>query len=189
MELTERQRDIVQAALTLTAEGGIQNLTIRNLADKLGFTEPAIYRHFKNKSEIVVTMIKSFEQHGTDKLELVHKKGILGIESFVKSRFKLVVQNPPLAKVLFSEELFMDEPEYSVLLLEMMHTHKSYLVEMLAQAQKNGDVRQDVDTDMVFRIIMGPVRLLVKQWSTTEGAFDLMEKGDLLWETLRRILK
>ncbi len=189
MDLTERQQEIVQAALVLTSEGGIQNLTIRNLADKLGFTEPAIYRHFKNKSEIVMTMIKSFETHGTEKLELVQDEGILGIERFVKSRFELVVGNPPLAKVLFSEELFMDESEYSQLLMDMMHTHKSYLMEMLLKAQKDADIRKDVEADMLFRFIMGPVRLLVKQWSLTNNGFDLIKKGDLLWETLTKVLK
>lgn len=41
MELTRRQQEIVRTALELIAAGGIQNLTIRNLADRLGLTEPA----------------------------------------------------------------------------------------------------------------------------------------------------
>ena len=46
MKLTKRQNEIIDTALNLTASGGIQNLTIKNLADALGITEPAIYRHF-----------------------------------------------------------------------------------------------------------------------------------------------
>ena len=65
MKLTKRQNEIIDTALNLTASGGIQNLTIKNLADALGITEPAIYRHFKNKSEIVKTMIARFDQTGS----------------------------------------------------------------------------------------------------------------------------
>ena len=60
MTLTNRQNEIIEAALKLMAEGGIRELTIKNLAGKLKITEPAIYRHFRNKSEIVRTMIRKF---------------------------------------------------------------------------------------------------------------------------------
>ena len=62
MSLTKRQSEIIDAALKLTAEGGIQNLTIKNLGNALGITEPAIYRHFRSKSEIVRTMIGRFDE-------------------------------------------------------------------------------------------------------------------------------
>ena len=35
-KLTARQNEIVEAALRLTAEGGLGNLTIRNLGEALG---------------------------------------------------------------------------------------------------------------------------------------------------------
>jgi TetR/AcrR family fatty acid metabolism transcriptional regulator len=188
-KLTKRQKEIIDTALSLTARGGIQNLTIRNLAENLGITEPAIYRHFKNKSEIVKTMIKNFEVAGNQKIASVSNEGITGVEKFVKSRFALVSNNPPLAKVLFSEELFMDEPEYSELLMNMMHKHKDSLKVMLLKAQKDGDIRNDIEFDMLFRLIMGPVRLLIKQWGLSGSSFDLIEKGDLLWESLKKTLK
>lgn len=187
--LTKRQKEIIDTALNLTAKGGIQNLTIRNLAENLGITEPAIYRHFKNKSEIVKTMIKNFEVAGNQKIASVSNEGITGVEKFVKSRFSLVAANPPLAKVLFSEELFMDEPEYSELLISMMHKHKNSLKVMLLKAQEDGDIRNEIEFDMLFRLIMGPVRLLIKQWGLSNAAFNLIEKGDLLWESLKKTLK
>ena len=188
-KLTKRQKEIIDTALSLTARGGIQNLTIRNLAENLDITEPAIYRHFKNKSEIVKTMIKNFEVAGNQKIASVSNEGIAGVEKFVKSRFALVSNNPPLAKVLFSEELFMDEPEYGELLMNMMHKHKDSLKVMLLKAQQDGDIRNDIEFDMLFRLIMGPVRLLIKQWGLSGSSFDLIEKGDLLWESLKKTLK
>ena len=52
MQLTTRQKQITQIALELIASGGIQNLTIKNIAAQLKITEPAIYRHFNSKAEI-----------------------------------------------------------------------------------------------------------------------------------------
>ena len=43
-ELSERQKEIINASLELIAESGIQSLTIKNLSKKIGLVESAIYR-------------------------------------------------------------------------------------------------------------------------------------------------
>lgn len=186
MELTKRQNEIIEAALRLTAHGGIQNLTIKNLADALGITEPAIYRHFKSKSGIVKALIGSFDRAVPVSGEL---SGFDAIAAFARARFEQVAANPPLARVMFSEELFMDDPEFSELMLGMMHKHKSTLERHFREAQTSGEIRGDIASDMLFRLVFGPVRLLVKQWGISNGAFPLVAKGDELLEDLRKILK
>ena len=53
MNFTERQIEIIDASKDLIGRKGIQNLTIKNLAKKMSFSEPALYRHFKDKTEIL----------------------------------------------------------------------------------------------------------------------------------------
>lgn len=50
---SERQQQIVEAALELMAEKGYDELSIRDIGKKLGVKAPAIYWHFKNKAMIV----------------------------------------------------------------------------------------------------------------------------------------
>lgn len=189
MDLTKRQKEIIDAALRLTAEGGIQNLTIKNVSGALGITEPALYRHFKNKAEIVKAMIANFEVLADAAVTDREADGLRGIETFVKSRFSLVAGNPPLSKVMFSEELFMDDEECSALLLEMMHRHKGRLRRMFLKAQESGEIRRDIEIDMLFRLVLGPVRLLIKQWGMSKHAFNLVEEGNRLWNALCKTLK
>lgn len=186
MELTGRQQEILTAALELIAAGGIQHLTIRNLAEKLNITEPAIYRHFRNKSEIIRTLIGEFDR-GVPELppELT---GFEAVARFVRNRFGQVAAQPPLAKVLFAEELFMEDPQFAQLLLEMMHRHREKLGEHFREAQRSGEIRSDVPEEMLFRLVFGPVRLLVKQWGLSGGAFDLRRKGEELIDVLRKLL-
>lgn len=41
-EITERQQEIINVSLELIAESGIQSLTIKNLAKKIGFAESTL---------------------------------------------------------------------------------------------------------------------------------------------------
>ena len=180
MSLTKRQSEIIDAALKLTAEGGIQNLTIKNLGNALGITEPAIYRHFR-------TMIGRFDEAVPAESAELH--GIEAIAAFARNRFGQVQADPPLAQVMFAEELFMADAEFSERMLEMMHRHKETLERHFREAQERGEIRKDLPVDMLFRLFFGPVRLLIKQWGMARGAFDLRRKGEELLNALRLTLR
>ena len=57
MNFTKRQIEILDASKELIGAKGIQNLTIKNIANKMSFSEPAIYRHFKDKTEIIKSVL------------------------------------------------------------------------------------------------------------------------------------
>ena len=57
MEITPRQTEIIEAAGKILTSSGVSGLTIKNLAKEMGFSESAIYRHFKSKEEIIVAML------------------------------------------------------------------------------------------------------------------------------------
>ena len=59
--LTERQGEILDASINIISKKGIQNLTIKNISNEIGFSEPAIYRHFESKIEILLTILSMFE--------------------------------------------------------------------------------------------------------------------------------
>ena len=94
-----------------------------------------------------------------------------------------------MAKVMFSEDFFINDSCFSSLILEMMHKHKALLAEKLQEAEKLHEIRSGFDPDTLFRLIMGPVRLLIKQWSISGNKFDLENSGKLLLETLEELLK
>jgi AcrR family transcriptional regulator len=101
--LTPRQAEIVDAALKLIAEQGIQHLTIRNLSTAIGVTEAALYRHFSGKTEIIQAMVSRFEE---DVDYIGELRGWAAIEAALVRRTELVLAKPDLARVVFAEELF-----------------------------------------------------------------------------------
>ncbi|MBK7754593.1 MAG: helix-turn-helix transcriptional regulator [Flavobacteriales bacterium] len=51
MDIKPRQLEIMEAAGQLMTESGYAALTTKRLAERMGFSEPALYRHFKNKED------------------------------------------------------------------------------------------------------------------------------------------
>lgn len=191
MDLTARQQEIINVSISLIAAKGIQNLTIKNISQTIGISEPAIYRHFKNKFEILMTILDSFELIAADVLnseEIKNLSPLDKIEFFLLDRYRRCAENPELAKLMFAEENFQDDEQLSKKILSIMHSHKLEMHKVISAGQSSGEIRNDIDSISLFRIIFGPMRLLIKQWGLSGCRFDLLEEGKKLWKAEKKML-
>jgi len=191
MDLTARQQEIIEKAYELIATGGIQSLTIKNLAGAIEVSEPAIYRHFSSKYEILDALLENFKVCASEVLAEEGCRDIASldkVEHFILDRYERAELNPNMAKVMFSEEIFQDDPRLSTKVLRIMHSHKDVIYKIIAEGQVSGEIRGDFDALIIFRIIFGPVRLLIKQWCLSGFGFNLKSEGTLLWEATRKMI-
>lgn len=189
--LSDRQKEIVEISVGLVADKGIQNLTIKNIAAELKISEPAIYRHFNSKFDILDAVLDSFEGVAVDvlaKLSTADIPPLDRIEMFMNDRLTRMAANPKLAKVMFAEELFQDDDRLAKKVMSIMHSHKDYIQQTLEDGQKNGSIRSDIDQITLFRLIFGPLRLLIKQWTLSGFRFDLKAEGKKLWDAEKKLL-
>ena len=71
-----------------------------------------------------------------------------------------------------------------------MHRHRNMIMENLVFAMKNGEIRNDMDPAVIFRMIAGSLRLLIKQWGFSGKSFDLQAESHRLftaWDVLWKI--
>ncbi len=57
----DAKRRIVEAAMDVIAERGCDNMTIDDVAKKLGVTKGAVYWYFKSKEELIAAVLKKFQ--------------------------------------------------------------------------------------------------------------------------------
>jgi AcrR family transcriptional regulator len=192
MKLKARQQEIIDISIALIADHGIQHLTIKNIAGKLGISEPAIYRHFASKFDILYALLDSFEEMSSGVLQQTAVKQMSPpekIEAFIFDRLTRMNANPKLAKVMFAEELFQDDERLAEKVMKIMHGHKDTIQTILEEGRADGSIRDDIDLNTLFRIIFGPVRLLIKQWTLNGFRFDLAEEGRKLWDAELKLLQ
>src|SRR5262245_15570035 len=58
---TPRQDEILSRTLDLVREGGLANLTMKKVAERMGFTEPALYRHYPTKQALILGLLDRLE--------------------------------------------------------------------------------------------------------------------------------
>ncbi len=191
-ELSNRQQEIINVSLDLIAEGGIQALTIKNLAKKIGFAESAIYRHYENKIQILLAILNFFKENMSFLAEnslLTEVNAIDRIEILFQNYFKKFKNSPSLVTVIFSEEIFRNEKELAAKVAEIMKMNSENIIGIISTGQKTGEIRNDIAAAHVATILMGSLRLFVKQWHMSNYSFDITEKGQELINSIKKILQ
>ncbi|MFO7790606.1 MAG: TetR/AcrR family transcriptional regulator [Bacteroidales bacterium] len=190
--LTERQEEIIEAALELINAAGIQGLTIKNLSKKIGISEPAIYRHFDSKIHILTTVLemlkKDSESIFNEKIP-VNADTLQRISDLFKGHFRMFANKPVLASVIFSEELFQNEAVLKAKVAEVISHNNDMIVSIIKTGQENNEIRQDIKAEDLAILIMGTLRLYVKKWQLSGLSFNLEQEGSRIIEMIKTLIK
>ncbi len=192
MELSERQSEIIEKSINIISEKGIQGLTIKNLSKEIGISEPAIYRHFENKFEILKTMLLLFKDESLNSFYKAknNSNGALNkLTIFLSDRVEKFKKNPSFASVIFAEDLFRNEPELKKLVTEIMDENTKRLNELIKIGQIEGEIRNDISSDILSLIILGSFRFLIKKWAQKNGVYDIEKNGIELINSIIRLIK
>ena len=191
MKYSERQIEIIEAATSLIDEGGIQNITTKSLAKKMHFSEPAIYRHFSNKTEILSSILGYFSQSIKSKTASIvarDSSGLKKLENIIQFQFNHLSKNPAIVMVIFSETSFQNNEKLSMIVKKIMNNKKKTITSIIEKGQKDKSIRDDISPAQLASIFVGSMRFTILQWRLNNYKSDLTKDGLLLWETLKLLL-
>jgi hypothetical protein len=91
--------------------------------------------------------------------------------------------------VIFSEELFRNEAILVKKVSEIMNNNFVTLTRIIKAGQGKNELRTDVDAEHLAIVVMGTLRLFVKQWQMSGNTFNLLEKGNELSHSIEILVK
>ncbi len=190
--MTERQAEIIEKSMDLIAEKGIQGLTIKNLSKKIGISEPAIYRHYDSKNEIILALLSIFDEMSimfSSMMQTYEGTAVEKIQFMFEKMIGMFIDNPSMVAVIFSEELFKNEDILNDRVKKNQNRNQETVENILIQGKANHDIRDDVDTKYLAILIMGALRFLVNKWNLNDKNFCLKTEGTGLLNTIKKLLK
>ncbi len=192
MEIKERQLEIIEAAGEILTESGLAGLTTKNLAAKMGFGESALYRHFKSKEEIIVTMLQYLAADMDKRLTGCVAKlddPVEKIKAVFNNQFDFFQKHPHFLVAVFSEGLLEESKKINAAIMQIMATKRKHLLPIIKQGQLEGVFETSAPAEDLLHIIMGSFRLHMLQWRMTDFSFDVKQKGNKLMTSILTLIK
>lgn len=185
----ERREELLESALEVIHEDGFDSLTVRRLAEKVGISEAAVYRHFDDKEEVVrktAERVFSTEVMNSEK-EFEDPEDML--ENFFKTLFGKLEEKPKITAIIFHGEIFAEYPEIREMFREHRSEKKSQIERMIESGQKSGDFDETVDPSVAATIITGSVMMTVKEWREDGFEHSLTDRAEELSKEISAILE
>jgi len=157
----DRRKAIVEAAAALFAERGFRGVTTKELAQRVGVTEPVLYTHFKTKRDLYSAIIDGASNEAFDLVRERLRQSALTDppKVFFQKLATLIVENQVrhpeyIRLILFSA---LEKHELSELCFER-HAQVIYsiVIEYLKRQMKAGTVRK-LDPTLAARVFVGTV--------------------------------
>jgi AcrR family transcriptional regulator len=191
MQSSERQKEIVAAVFNLISDQGIQELTIKKIAQVVGVSEPAIYRHFQSKSDILAAVVDEMIAHrNTTFARVSGNSAATTLASFFTVQAMLFEDMPALTIMLFPEDLFRNDEVLLGRIMDMMKETLGRIHGLIQAGIDEGAFRPDLDRDAVALMLVGGFRLLVSSWRLQPDSGRLKEKTrrfiDGVWPLISR---
>jgi AcrR family transcriptional regulator len=179
-----RREQIVEAALGLVAEYGLRRLSIAAVARRVGLVPSGIYRHYKNKDEIVSAVLDFLGRRVMGNVEAAraaHSAGLDRLRATLMGHIRFIREGRAIPRIIFSDDVHSGHPDRKQQVLRILTAYRGQLAEMIRQGQQEGAVRGDVDPDdaaMMFFGVIVPAGIL---WHLTEGGFDVTKHAERCW--------
>lgn len=177
----DRKAEIVATAIRLSAEIGPDRVTTQHLADAVGVTQPAIFRHFATKSDIwlavadhIVGELENLQSHD---VALAAADPHDALQKIVGLHFVHVSQNPAIPAIVFSRELHADNEPLRDKFASLMVLRRDVLTDLIEVAQASGAHRAEMVAEDAAHLLMASVQGLSMRWILENRAFDLAEEG------------
>lgn len=162
----ERREQIVAATLGLLAHTSIDALSTRQLARELGFSQPALFRHFASRDALLLATIA----HARGELEAIAVRVVeaeLGpietLRALGRSLLEHVELRPGLPRLLFA----MGSPAAASVRDALRHVvamQAALVAELVRQGQRAGVVASGCDADAAATLYVGMLQGLVLRW-------------------------
>ncbi len=183
-ETTEnRKRQIADAALKIIAEQGLARFTTAAIAQEVGITEGAIFRHFPSKEAIVLAAIDRIEELFEEGAPPDEGVPLERLRRFVEHRVRVVRENGGIPRLVFSDELSLAAGEAGSAKVAAIRKRAAATIRRcLEEAQQRKLLPADLDLDAAALVVQGAVMALVQTRAprTATGR---------VWATIERVLR
>lgn len=187
-----RREQITQATFNVIARQGVKGLTVAAIAKQTGISEANLYRHFKNKDDI---LRQAVENVGAGLLENLRRiQGASSDEPLVRLRnlFRMhlgyIVENEGIPRLVFSEEIHLGNHEFREKLLNAINSYAQGVESFVREGQTKGSIHSEADASAVALTFIGMIQISTLKWSLNDFSFCLIDEGMRLWDNFERCI-
>ena len=153
-----RKKEIKQALFEIIVNEGIGSLSVKRLAEGAGLSEGAIYRHFKSKNAIFLSIADDMEEELLSELKkttLSRRSPESRLKSFICKHYRYLARHRGMNILIFSLAAYEDDRELLNRLSHIFNLQKKYFCKIITDGMVKGLWDSSVSPEKLSEFYMG----------------------------------
>jgi AcrR family transcriptional regulator len=178
--LIHRKDSVILTAIEIIDELGIQGLSSREIAKRQGISEGTLFRHFKNKNEILIAVLDNFSKFDSDIFNsiIIRKLGFEdSITFFISSYVEYYENYPQITSLVNAYEVFRWEPELEEKISKIIERRFKFVKGLIDEGKKNGKILNNTESEILSEIIISVLNGTILRWRMSHYSFLLKERA------------
>lgn len=184
---TVRQQQIIAAALDIIAKRGLANLTTATIAQEVGFSEGAIFKHFPGKEAILAAAVRSVGGRLTSQAAAIAGRKDLPpgkkLKSVLDLHLELAVANPAMPRILFSDELYTSYASLKETIRGIIAGYTRALEAIFDEGIETGEFKRFFPAHTLAFIFIGLIQSTIIRWRLNDGT-DPLKEGQNIYRAI-----
>jgi AcrR family transcriptional regulator len=182
---------LIEAAISLFAKHGIHWVSFQQIATKVGVSQPALYKHFKDKDDLILACALSAVEAGRQIIDQhvdPHASALKQLKSYIEGQFIWAQKQPEGVAVILAIHYFcLNQPAIKEL-VEKINTQSCYRIGVRISSGQHEGYWQSVDREATARavhnLLFGEIVKAIQ--SPREMSWDKRVK--FVWSMTERLL-
>ncbi len=189
-KVSERRKEVFFAISEIISSKGLSEVSTTEIAKKLGVSQPALYKYFKSKDEMIIYFLAELKNHLLDILKEANKgKNTLEkLKILYEKHLELIEKTKILPRVIFSDNIYIGNEAKRKKLKEVIETYMNGIKDIILEGKIKGEIK-DIDENMLSRFIIGSIISSTLVWFLHNYSFELKGESEKLIKELEKMIK
>lgn len=171
-----RQQEIVEAAIRLAQFASPDGITTQAIADEVGLTQGALFRHFATKEAIWAAVFSWVRERFEAEIESAAAQGETPLDQLgeiFRAHVRFVAVHPAVPRLIFHELQRPVESPARAEVRQILEPYRRRILALLKAAKAAESVAADLDLPSAVALFVGMVQGLVMQSALANGVAKL----------------
>jgi len=162
----ERRAATVQAVVDLAAQQNPAEITTAAIADRMGLTQGALFRHFPNKDAILEATMSWVSERlliSVDKAAEGAASPVAALEAMFMTHIDFVAKHPGVPRMLFGELQRSGETLAKRMVQTLIRQYEQRLRRVMEAGKAQGELDAKLNVDAAAVLFIGTIQGLVMQ--------------------------
>jgi len=145
-----KRKQLIHTAKDLFFKYGIKRVTVEEICLEANVSKMTFYKHFKNKNELLKTLLLQMYDEAMEKYRSIMEQDI-PFEEKVRETIRIKFEGTDqMSQEFLSDYIPHAEPEMLAFVQKRMHETMGLIIKDYEEAQKRGDIRQDIKIEFIL---------------------------------------